>query len=98
MRDLADLTATDFEAQAGSLFEVTDPGQDPLAIRLAKVVLLAEQPGHRQAFSLRFQGPHTPVLPQMTHHFRHSVLGDLEIFLGPIASDSSGITYEAVFT
>jgi hypothetical protein len=98
MRDLADLTATDFEAQADTIFEVTNPGQDPLAIRLAKVVLLAERPGHRRAFSLRFQGPHAPVLPQSTHHVRHSYLGDLEIFLGPIASGSSGITYEAVFT
>jgi hypothetical protein len=98
MCGLADLTATDFEAVAGSVFEVTDPGRDPLAIRLTKVVLLAERPGHRQSFSLRFHGPQGPVLPQMTHRLQHHDMGDLEIFLGPIASDSNGITYEAVFT
>jgi hypothetical protein len=98
MRDLAELTAADFEAVEGSIFEVADPGWDPLAIRLAQVVLLAERPGHRHPFSLRFQGPHTPVLPQAMHRVQHSDMGGLEIFMGPIASGSAGITYEAVFT
>lgn len=98
MRDLAELTAADFEGVAGSLFEVVNPGREPLAIRLADVVLLPARYGHRQPFSLRFEGPQAPVLPQAIHHFRHGDMGDLEIFIGPIASDCSGTTYEAVFT
>lgn len=98
MRDLAELTAADFEGVAGSIFEMMDPGREPLAIRLADVILLPERPRHRQPFSLRFEGPRAPVLPQAIHRIRHRDMGDLEIFIGPIASGSTGITYEAVFT
>jgi hypothetical protein len=98
MRDLAELTAADFEGMVGSIFEMMDPGREPLAIRLADVILLPERPGHRQPFSLRFEGPRAPVLPQAIHRIRHRDMGDLEIFIGPIASGSTGITYEAVFT
>jgi hypothetical protein len=98
MRDLAELTAADFEGVAGSIFELTDPGREPLAMRLADVILLPERPGHRQPFALRFEGPRSPVLPQAIHRIRHRDIGDLDIFIGPIASDSAGITYEAVFT
>jgi hypothetical protein len=98
MRDLAELTAADFEGVAGSIFEVIGPGQEPLAIRLADVILLPERPGPRRPFSLRFEGPHDRVLPQAVHRIRHRDMGDLEVFIGPIASDSTGITYEAVFT
>jgi hypothetical protein len=98
MRDLAGLTAADFEGAAGSIFEIMDPGRDPLAIRLADVILLPERPGHRRPFSLRFEGPQSPVLAQAIHRIRHRDMGDLDIFIGPIASDGAGITYEAVFT
>jgi hypothetical protein len=98
MRDLAGLTAADFDCAAGSVFEVLDPGLEPLAIRLDAVVRFQERPGHRQPFSLRFAGPQAPVLAHTMHRIRHEDMGDLEIFLGPVVSDSSGTTYEAVFT
>jgi hypothetical protein len=97
MRELASLTAADFAAALGSDFEIVEDGATPVTIRLTEVVELAERPGHRRAFSLRFHGPSSPTLAHATHRLAHAGMGELEIFLGPVASDSGGIAYEAVF-
>jgi Domain of unknown function (DUF6916) len=98
MSDLAALTAADFEAVAGSDFRVAGSAPDPPALSLARVVRLAEPPpGHRQPFSLRFRGPAVPVLEQGIHRLVHAEMGELEIFLVPIAADQDSRTYEAVF-
>lgn len=119
MRDLAALTAGDFEPLIGTDFEVYDsdvyglqvsgsdvpgPGTSgpppalALVIRLVEVRRLGERPGHRQPFALHFRGPTSPVLAQQIHRMSHVEMGELEFFLGPVMSDTPGITYEAVFT
>jgi hypothetical protein len=99
MRDLASLTAQDFEAVLGSSFAVLDAQcQVVLSLSLARVVRLQERPGYRQPFSLRWTGPPAPILAQHAYHLTHPGLGDIEIFLGPIAASASVATYEAVFT
>jgi hypothetical protein len=54
---------------------------------------------HRQSANrcAHIDGLATPTLPSFTHHLTHPGLGDLEIFLGPVARDGPGLTYEAVF-
>jgi len=47
VRDLASLTAAEFEAALGSAFEIVATGSDPLEIRLTNVVRLPERPGYR---------------------------------------------------
>jgi hypothetical protein len=98
VRDLASLTAADFDAAAGSVFELVGRESVLLELRLTEVVRLRERPGHRQPFSLLFRGPLSPVAEQDTHRLVHAELGELEIFLGPIAADADGVTYEAVFS
>lgn len=97
MRDLAALTAADFGPAVGSVFEVVVEASEPVRIRLAQVDVRGERPGHRQPFALLFHGPPSPVLAHVTHRIAHSELGELELFLGPVASDAEGIVYEAVF-
>jgi hypothetical protein len=97
MRDLSSLTAADFEAALGTVFEIVDGDANRVKIQLAEVVVLGERTGHRQPFSLRFHGPLSPVCEQITHHVVHAEMGDFELFLGPIAADAERITYEAVF-
>jgi hypothetical protein len=113
VRDLAALTAADFEPLIGTDFEVFaspvpgcdlpgsempgPPGAPVLVIRLVEVHLLPEWPGHRQPFVLHFTGPASPVLAQQIHRLTHSSMGELELFLGPVVSATPGITYEAVF-
>ena len=97
MRDLAALTAEDFEAVAGSDFTVVALAPDLLQLRLAEVMLLPERPGFRRPFSLRFRGPASPAMEQGIYRLGHTELGELEIFLVPIASNSDSMTYQAVF-
>ncbi len=97
MRDLATLTAADFEAVAGSEFMVDEPGPAQSRLVLSRVVLLAERPGHRRPFSLRFRGPATAAPAQGIRRLAHGELGELEIFLVPIGADAESTTYQAVF-
>lgn len=55
-------------------------------------------PNQRQPFSLTFVGPGELILPQSIYLLRHATLGDLEIFIVPIAKDESGVHYQAVFS
>jgi hypothetical protein len=97
MRDLASLTAGDFEPLVDSAFQVNDARGRQVSLRLACVTRLPERHGYRPPFSLHWIGPPTPILSQQIHHLTHPDIGDLDIFLTPIAADASGATYEAVF-
>jgi hypothetical protein len=100
MRDLSTLTAADFEALEGEVFQLSEtaPGGSSVDVRLAEVLCGQERPGHRQPFVLHFLGPNTPVLYQGLHRLSHPGLGELECLIGPVISDAPGITYEAVFS
>jgi ribosomal protein S18 acetylase RimI-like enzyme len=97
-RDLATLTAADFEAVAGSDFTVVEPGPDQPRLVLSRVVVLPERPGYRRPFSLRFRGPATSAPTQGIRRLAHDEMGELEIFLVPIAADADSTTYQAVFS
>jgi hypothetical protein len=103
VRDLAVLTAEDFEPLVGDEFRLsgTEPGADPVnavVILLAEVLRQREWPGHRQPFVLHFSGPDAPVMTQGVYRLSHFALGQLDCFMGPVMSDTPGITYEAVFS
>lgn len=51
----------------------------------------------RPPFSLLFQGPADPFLPQATYRFENGSLGMMEIFIVPLGHDEHGTTYEAFF-
>ncbi|WP_353233430.1 hypothetical protein [Diaphorobacter ruginosibacter] len=58
---------------------------------------LRERPAHQQhqQFSVFFQGPASPQLPQRTYRMRHAELGDFAVFIAPVARTSEGLEYEA---
>jgi hypothetical protein len=92
------MTAAEFDGAVGSAFEVLDSdGRVVLSLSLVQVVPGPERPGQRQPFSLYWTGVATSILPSSTHHLTHPELGDMEIFLGPVATNGPGVTYEAVF-
>jgi hypothetical protein len=99
VRDLSSLTASEFEAALGSVFEVVDADRRVvLSLSLVEVVRRPEQAGQRQQpFSLYWTGAPTPILPPLIHHLTHPKMGEMEIFLGPIAAAGPAVTYEAVF-
>lgn len=53
--------------------------------------------GFRSPFSLLFRNTASVVLPQQTYRMRHAGLGDLGIFLVPVARERGGFLYQAVF-
>jgi hypothetical protein len=93
------LTAASFRAHVGTVFEVAD-GPEPVALDLVSVTALDHRPDarRREPFSLLFDGPSSPLLPQRTYRLEHARLGRLEIFLVPVARGADGrVSYEAVF-
>lgn len=64
-----------------------------------ELVEVQEHPGSPklECYSLLFHGPNSLRLPQGTHRLQHAALGELELFLTPVAGDQSGFTYESVF-
>jgi Domain of unknown function (DUF6916) len=49
------------------------------------------------AFSLMFDGPAQPRLPQATYELEHPALGAHAVFIVPVADLAPGIRYEAAF-
>ncbi len=75
-------------------------GEAEMAVTLVDVKPLMPRmvPGARRApFSLLFRSESQLVLPQQTYRLKHADMGVLEIFLVPVARDTQGIVYEAVF-
>ncbi len=97
MRDIALLSAADFQSLIGTTFAVLEDNETATELRLTGVVILPERPGHRQPFSLQLLGPERPLLEQATHRLLQAEMGTLDLFFGPIASGPDGTTYEAVF-
>jgi hypothetical protein len=50
-----------------------------------------------EAFSLFLDGPMKPVLPQSIYNVSHPDLGELSLFLVPVARTKTGIQYEVAF-
>ncbi len=48
-----------------------------------------------QQFSVFFQGPAQPQLPQQTYRMRHAALGDFAVFIALVARNKDGFEYEA---
>jgi hypothetical protein len=91
---LETLSAADFAALRGERFRI-EPGDAPsFDAELVEVTEIAREPGGRAPFSIVLQGGPAPPLPQRIYRVRHEQLGEIEIFLVPIAADR----YEAVFT
>lgn len=94
---IEDLTVETFEDRVGDGFRlVADDGT--LDLSLVECERLREAAREREPFSLVFLGPSEPILPQQIYRLEHDELGELEIFLVPIAQDADGTRYEAVFT
>ncbi len=50
-----------------------------------------------ERFSVYFQGPSEPHLPQRVYLMQHDQMGEFEIFLVPVSRSERGFRYEAVF-
>jgi hypothetical protein len=92
MRDTP--TVDDFRPLLNDRFRIAPDGAEAFEVELVEVTEIPREPGGRVPFSLVFQGGPNPPLEQRIYRVEHDGLGELEIFLVPIAVDR----YEAIFT
>ena len=91
-----------YDSFAGCLqqtFQLSN-GDDSHPLLLISADRHAKQPDnhHPPGFSLLFQGPREPVLPQRMYRLNHDRLGEFDLFIVPIGADDEGVHYEAVFS
>ena len=91
---LEGLTIDDFRPLQGGRFRISPDEAEPFEVELVEVMEIPREPGARAPFSLVFKGGPNPPLRQQIYHVEHEKLGELEIFLVPIAVDQ----YQAIFT
>jgi hypothetical protein len=98
--DLSELTHDTFAARVGDAFRDTEAS---ITLELLQVDDLTKMAvnvpvGARAPFSLIFRAPAEPLVPQGIRTLAHDDLGELAIFLVPIAREPDGLRYQAVFS
>jgi hypothetical protein len=93
------LTEQEFAQHVGTKFQAS-LDQQPIELKLSEVKGYPFGPneqGGMERFSLFFEGPLDPQLPQSVYRLTHEQMGEVDIFLVPIAKVGEGFRYEAVF-
>jgi hypothetical protein len=90
----------DFADKVGDAFTLVE--EDVLAIELRLQAAEALDPkmspfAARRPFSLLFTAMDPRVLPQRIYRLAHEALGDLSLFIVPVAKEAAGVTYQATF-
>ncbi|MCA1618803.1 MAG: hypothetical protein LC795_05725 [Acidobacteria bacterium] len=96
----ATFTAEEFRQHLGSKFGVRLDTPRPVELELIEVKDYNPQPKESEGmerFSLYLQGPGDIMLNQGTFMLEHPSLGELALFMVPIARDPQGFRYEVVF-
>ena len=92
---MRELSWTDFSDSVGSTYLV-EAGALTLELRLDKAAQLDASARAAGSFRLEFSGPAEPMLEQATYSLRRG--GEaFDIFIVPVARDSGGTAYEAIF-
>ena len=98
------LTCDQFAAHLGETFDVgVEGGSTTVEMVLAEAAEGSELGGpgpegqQRRQFSLVFHAPSGTHLPQGTYLVRHSVMGELALFLVPLGPEGDTLRYEAAF-
>ena len=91
-------TLARFEALVGSRFtlRLDDAAELPAQLIEARAGR-GEAFNGRQPFSLTFEAPAEPPLPQRIYRLEHPQLDAMDLFLVPVARTAAGLHYEAVF-
>ncbi len=102
---MENLTCEQFAQYLGSAFYLHVRSQAPMELKLVEATPYQahfasqdRESEKRSPFSLVFQGSLEMHLPQQIYTLAHPEMGQLDIFLVPIARRQDGMYYEAVFT
>lgn len=90
------LTWDEFADATGSVYAVA-VGEHRFELTLDKASEIASAGREGGSFRLEFLGPSDPVLEQAIYPFRRGDEDPFEIFIVPVARDTRGTRYEAIF-
>jgi hypothetical protein len=94
----APLTEAEFSKHVNTKFRIAS--EQPIDLELAEVkgyLSKAHEQSGMERFSVFFNGPGEPFLPQRVYTLEHEHMGAFELFLVPVAKNENGFRYEAVF-
>ncbi|HYE15177.1 MAG TPA: hypothetical protein VD968_12095 [Pyrinomonadaceae bacterium] len=94
------LTEETFSRQLGTKFSVALEGGREVELVLDEVKgfkPLSHERGKVERFSVYFYGPGGVLLQQQIYKVAHAEMGEMEIFIVPVARDERGFRYEAAF-
>lgn len=103
MTDLKNFTYELVKPHEGSEFRLDFEDGTSVTLVLKSVSILKEKHSNprmvRDSFSMAFDGPESPYLPQHTYLMQHAELGSpLAIFIVPLEKMENGLyRYEAIF-
>jgi len=98
--DLTELTIETFRDRVGQTFTDDESGAELTLEEVEDLTPVAKNvpADSRAPFSLVFTAPGETVAPQGIRSLRHEELGELPLFLVPIAQDAAGVRYQAIFS
>ncbi len=86
-----------FSQHVDSYFTIIAPSYMPIVnLKLLQVKLIISNQ-IQEHFTLIFQGPSEPLLNQQVYELEHEQMGELSLFMVPIARKANGMQYEVVF-
>ncbi len=94
------LTEANFAQHLNTSFRVHVAAPRPFELELVEVKGRENQAGEQdgmERFSIFFRGPADIYMPQSIYTLEHEQMGTFDLFLVPIARDTSSHHYEAVF-
>jgi len=93
-------TEEEFRQNLNTPFKVQVEAPIPIELTLVGVESRPSEPHEEQGmerFSVFFKSPLEVLLQQATYRLVHPQMGEFDVFLGPIAQESDGYRYEAVY-
>ena len=94
-------TEEEFERHLNTKFNVRLSEEQAVPLVLEEVQpfpALKHARGDMERFSLFFRGPGDVPLVQHIYRVEHEAMGEMDIFLVPVALDAQGFRYEAVYS
>jgi hypothetical protein len=94
---MAELTESEFSKHLNTSFQLTveDREFQLLLVEVKAYLPQENEQGGMERFSALFKGD--AYLPQSLYHLSHDQMGELDLFLVPVAADQRGYQYEAIF-
>jgi hypothetical protein len=97
---VASLTEKEFSQHVNSKFRVNVGAESGVDLELVEVKGYMRKENEQtgmERFSIYFQGPGEPHLPQKLYTFQHDQMGEFDLFVVPVGKTEKGFRYEAVF-